>query len=141
MRRLAWVASRSNDEPRLLLRYIGAGTIAALTEFSLFTVLYQVVEWSLLAANCVAFAIAVVICFALQKNWTFQVKGAADRQLRLYLLMQAISAVLNNALMLLLVAGLGVYASVAKLIEIGIVFLWNYTFCRFVVFAKVPTRE
>ena len=141
MGRLASVASRFTDEPRLLLRYIGAGSIAALTEFSLFTVLYQAAEWSMLPSNCIALAVSVMLCFILQKNWTFRVRGAVNRQLKLYLFMQVISAVLNNVLMLTLVAHLGIYAPISKLLEIAIVFIWNYSFCRLVVFVEVQPRE
>lgn len=141
MGRLASVASRFIGEPRLLLRYVGAGSIAAFTEFSLFTVLYQVAEWPLLPSNCIAFAVAVMLCFTLQKTWTFRAKGTANRQLKLYLMMQVISAVLNNVLVLILVVHLGIYAPISKLLEIAIVFVWNYSFCRLVVFAKIQPRE
>jgi len=123
-------------DPRLFFRYISAGAVAALIELALFTSLYQFAGWSLLSANCTALAIAVVICFILQKHWTFQVPGESKRQFKLYILMQAISAILNNLLMLTLVGGFSLYAPLAKVVQIGIVFLWNYSFCRLVVFAK-----
>lgn len=134
------ITSRFIGEPRLLLRYIGAGLMAALVEFSLFSYLYQVVELDLLSANCISFAAAVILCFILQKNWTFQISGNGQRHLQLYLVMQAISAVLNNALMFIFVFQLGIYAPISKILEIAIVFLWNYSFCRLVVFAKIEPR-
>jgi putative flippase GtrA len=121
-------------DPKLLLRYIGAGGTAALLELALFTALYQRAAWPLLAANSTALAVALVLCFILQKHWTFRVQGESKRQMKFYLLMQAISAVLNNFIMLALVSGLGLYAPVAKVMQIGIIFVWNFSFCRLVVF-------
>ena len=133
------VAAFFLHDPRLFLRYIGAGALAALVEFLLFTTFYELAGWPLLVANCVALAVAVILCFLLQKHWTFRARGGANRQLSLYLFMQSISAILNNLLMLGLVAGLGIYAPLAKILQIGIVFIWNYSFCRLVVFAPRPS--
>jgi putative flippase GtrA len=122
-------------DPRLFLKYISVGALCALIEFSLFSLLYQQLGLALLAANCTALGVAVVISFSLQKSWTFRVRGAMGRQLRWFLFMQGIAALLNNALMYLFVALLGWYAPLAKIFEIGLVFLWNFAFCKIVVFA------
>lgn len=121
-------------EPRLILRYISAGASAACVEFALFTILFELARWPLLEANCSAFSVAVLLCFLLQKKWTFRAGGETTRQLRLYLFMQLVSAVLNNLLMFGLVEGLALYAPLAKLLQIGIVFIWNFSFCRIAVF-------
>jgi putative flippase GtrA len=121
-------------DPQLLLRYISVGGVAALVELTLFTALYQSAGWPLLTANSTALAVALVLCFVLQKHWTFRMRGEAKRQLKLYLLMQAVSTILNNVIMLALVSGAGFYAPAAKVVQIGIVFVWNFSFCRLVVF-------
>jgi putative flippase GtrA len=123
-------------DPKLLLRYISAGGIAALVELTLFTIFYQGAGWPLLAANSTALAVALLLCFILQKHWTFRIPGESRRQFKFYLLMQAISAVLNNLIMIALVSGAGLYGPVAKVLQIGIVFVWNFSFCRLVVFTK-----
>ncbi len=135
MQRLIRGAAFFLQDPRLFLRYVGAGALAAMLEFLLFTTFYELAAWPLLVANCGALAVAVIFCFLLQKHWTFRARGEGNRQLWLYLFMQSISAVLNNLLMLGFVEELGVYAPLAKILQIGIVFVWNYSFCRLVVFA------
>jgi putative flippase GtrA len=97
-------------------------------------------DLNLLLANCISFAVAVILCFILQKNWTFKASGNGKRHLQLYLIMQAISAVLNNALMYIFVLQLEIYAPISKLLQIAVVFLWNYSFCRLVVFVKIAPR-
>ena len=136
MQRLKRVVKFFLNDPRQFLRYISVGALAASVEFMLFTAFYQLANWPLLVANCTSLGIALVLCFLLQRTWTFRVRGEATRQLWLYLAMQSISAVLNNLLMLGFVQGLGIYAPVAKVLQIGIVFIWNYSFCRLVVFAR-----
>lgn len=127
------------QDPSQLLRYIGVGALAAAVELILFTAFYEFAQWPLLVSNCAALAVAVVLCFVLQRILTFRTREDANRQLGLYLFMQSISAVLNNLLMLGLVESLGIYAPLAKILQIGIVFIWNYSFCRLVVFA--PTNS
>jgi len=128
------------DDPRVFLRYVGVGASAATLELSLFVAMHQWLHWELLVANCAALGIAIVYCFLMQRNFTFRARGDAGRHLSLYLLMQSISAVLNNAILWMLVQNAGVYAPLAKVVQIGIVFVWNYTFARLVVFAKPAAR-
>lgn len=123
----------------LFLRYISIGALSAVVELALFSLAYQYFEWPLLVANSGALALAVVVNFAAQKKWTFRIQGQTSRQLRLYVLMQAISAVLNNLLVYLMIARWDWFAPVAKIIQIGLVFVWNFSFCKLVVFTRPPS--
>lgn len=120
---------------RLFVRYILVGIASALIEFSLFSLLYQWAGWRLLVANGLALAVAIVFNFLLHRSWTFRQKREAGRQLRRYLFMQLVAVALNNGLVWLFVERFGWYAPLAKLLEIGIVFLWSFSFSRLVVFA------
>ncbi len=129
------------SDPLLLVRYIGAGAVSALVEFLLFAALYELAGWPLLVANSSAFAVALVICFTLQKRWTFRATGGLGRQAFLYLAMQAVSAAINNALVYIFVAELGLNAPGAKVLQIGLVFLWNFTFSRIVIFPERVSKD
>lgn len=122
----------------LLLRYISIGALSALLELGLFSLAYQYFSWPLLAANNGALALAIVFNFAAQKHWTFRAQGGWGRQMPLYVLMQAISALLNNLLVFLLIARWDWSPPLAKVVQIGLVFAWNFTFCKLVVFAHKP---
>lgn len=124
----------------LFMRYISVGAIAAAFEFSLFIFFYNIIQWPLLISNSTAFGFAVFVAFVLQKHWTFGVEGGGNKQLWLYIFMQAISGMLNNVLMYVFVESIGVFPLVAKVLQIGIVFIWNFSFCRFVVFALPLAR-
>lgn len=125
-------------DPRLLLRYISSGSAAAMVEISLFMALYQWLQLPLLAANMLALGCALLLCFALHKHWTFGVRGRGRRQLKLYLLMQGVSILLNNLLVTLFIMHWGWPPLLAKLMQIGIVFVWNFSFCKLVIFTREP---
>ena len=87
-------------------------------------------------ANSSALSFAVVVNFAAQKKWTFRAEGELTRQFRLYVLMQAVSALLNNLLIYLMIARWDWSPPLAKVIQIGLVFAWNFSCCKLVVFAR-----
>lgn len=123
-------------DPALLAKYVMAGGTAAALELTLFSLLYMRLHLPLLVANTSALSLAILLGFLLQKTWTFRDRGAGMRQLRWYVFMQGISMVLNNMLILLFVGKLGWYAPLAKAIQIGLIFIWNFSFCRLVVFGR-----
>ena len=126
-------------DPRLFLRYISTGTAAAVVEAGLFLLLYQQFHLPVLAANMAAIGCALMLCFWLHKHWTFGARGNLKRQLQLYLLMQAVSVLLNNLLVYLFIAHWGWPPLPAKLLQIGLVFVWNFSFCKRVIFQQ--TRQ
>lgn len=121
------------DRP-LFLRYLSVGALSALIEFLIFNATFLGLGWPLLQANISALCIALVINFAGHKGWTFRASGAMARQMRFYGLMQAISALLNNLLIYLFIDRWGWDPSLAKALQIGLVFTWNFSFCKLVIF-------
>lgn len=128
-------------DPRLLLRYISTGLVAAAVETVLFLLLYQSMQLPLLAANMLALCGALLLCFTLHKHWTFGMSGDTGRQLRLYLLMQAISMLLNNLLVYSFISLLAWPPLPAKLMQIGFVFIWNFSFSKLVIFKKAALPQ
>lgn len=123
-------------DPALFFRYISVGALSALLELALFSLTYQYLAWPLLLANSSALALALGLNFLAQKQWTFRADGKFSRQMRLYLLMQSISALINTLLVYLLIARWGWSAPLAKVLQIGLVFVWNFSFSKLVVFAR-----
>lgn len=134
MQRLIRTAKFFLHDPRLFLRYISSGAVAAIVETSLFVAFYQGLHWPLLAANMLALCCALLLCFALHKHWTFGARGGTGRQLKLYLLMQLISMLLNNLLVAIFIMHWAWPPLLAKVVQIGIVFVWNFSFCKLVIF-------
>lgn len=123
-------------DPQLFLKYIAVGGASAAIEFSLFTLFYVILAWPLLLANSCGLVITLLFHFNMQKRWTFRDSQSLRRQLPRYLLMVSIAALLNTALMYLFVAVLGIHALLAKILQIGLVFGFTFSFSRLVVFAS-----
>lgn len=130
------VANFFLHDPRLFLKYIAVGGASAVIEFSLFSLFYVVLTWPLLVANSCALAITLIFHFNMQKRWTFRDSQSTRRQLPRYLLMVSLAAVMNNGLMYLFVVVLGIAALVAKVLQIGLVFGFTFSFSRLVVFSS-----
>jgi putative flippase GtrA len=123
---------------RLFLTYITVGGISALTEFLLFNAFYSMMKMPLMVSNLSAIGIVVAFSFLSHKRFSFRDRQAFHRQLPWYLFMFGVALALNNALIYLFVAVLGWWAPLSKLLQIGICFLWNFTFSRLVVFRHAP---
>ncbi len=135
-RLISAVATFFLRDPRLFLKYIAVGGASAAIEFSLFTLFYVVLAWPLLVANSCALVLTLFFHFNMQKRWTFRDSQSMRRQLPRYLLMVSIAAAMNNALMYLFVAVLGIAALLAKVLQIGLVFGFTFSFSRLVVFSS-----
>lgn len=123
-------------DPQLFLKYIAVGGASAAIEFSLFSLFYIMLAWPLLVANSCALAITLVFHFNMQKRWTFRDSQSTRRQLPRYLLMVSLAAVMNNGLMYLFVVVLGIVALLAKVLQIGLVFGFTFSFSRLIVFSS-----
>jgi len=125
----------------LFLRYVGVGAASALIEFALFSLAYEAMGWPLLGANMGALGVALIFNFLAHRGWTFRVGGQAYGQLRAYAFMQSVAVVLNNVLLYVMVELWQWHAPTSKLLQIGLVFAWNFSFSRLVVFrAEHPTK-
>ncbi len=123
---------------QLFLKYIAVGGASAAIDFSLFTLFYVMLAWPLLVANSWSLVITLLFHFNMQKRWTFRDSQSMRRQLPRYLLMISIAAAINNGLMYLFVIVLGITALLAKVLQIGLVFGFTFSFSRLVVF---PSQE
>lgn len=123
-------------DPQLFMKYIAVGGASAAIEFSLFTLFYIMLVWPLLVANSCGLVITLLFHFNMQKRWTFRDKQSLRRQLPRYLVMVSIASLMNTALIYLFVVELGIPALLAKILQIGLVFGFTFSFSRLVVFAK-----
>lgn len=121
-------------DPKVFFKYIAVGGAAATLEFFLFSALYEVADLPLLVANCIAISICIVFSFTMQKRWTFRDRNSVRAQLPSYVFMISIAVALNNLLLYVFVAEWGWNALLSKVVQIGLVFGWNFSFSRLVVF-------
>lgn len=117
-----------------LFRYLLVGTSSLILDVSLFLLFHQTFGIPLLAANCLSLSVVITYAFILQKRFTFQVEGRTVQRFGFFVVQIGIAAALNNLLLYLFVKVLGWHPAIAKLVDTALVFFWNYTFSRLVVF-------
>lgn len=120
----------------LLLRYLAVGLASAAIELSLFSLFYLASSWPLLAANGCALAWALLFNFLAHRRFTFKATDRALHRLRWYAVMQLVAISLNNVLVWTFIKEWGWWPPLAKVTQIGLVFVWSFSFSRLVVFAR-----
>jgi putative flippase GtrA len=122
----------------VLARYVTVGAASAMAEIAIFYVLVTWLAVPLMVANVITVCSVTVVGFLGQKTFTFRSRGPVTRQAPLYALQVAINFVLNNALVFVFGHLFQMKPLVAKTLQLGLCFVFNFCFSRFVVFG--PTK-
>jgi len=111
------------------------GVVNTGVDLGLFTFLFYILTWPLLAANAGGFVPAVLVSFALNKTWTFADTSRGRVVLRralAFALVAVVGLVIGSAVIWL--AAQIVPPILAKLASIGATFAWNFLASRLWVF-------
>lgn len=119
-----------------LVRYFFSGGIAAVTDLGLLYLLTDRLEVWYLWSAILAFSVAVVVSFTLQKFWTFEdhTSPQPHRQFALYLFVAVSNLVLNTLLMYLLVDSLKLNYIFAQVIVAGLIAVGSFFIYRRFIF-------
>lgn len=129
-------------ERHKLLRYLMSGGMAAAVNF---VFLYIFTEWVglyYLISVVVAFIIAVVVSFLLQKYWTFQDRESRDvrRQMMMYVSVATINTVINTFLVYVFVEYGGLHYMFGQFFASGIIALESFFVYKFFIFKNTAQR-
>jgi len=136
--------ARSNrKEVKRFVKFAIVGAAGSITDFSVLTLLVQLMGAPLVIANTVSFTAAVIQNFLLNRRWTFpeSQERQASGQLAQFVIVSVIGLGLNQLVFLTLHhfwdtywinwygADIGFIVSynIAKLFAIGVVLFWNFT--------------
>jgi putative flippase GtrA len=110
-----------------MLRFGVCGLGGMLLDFSITWLCKEKLKWNKYAANSAGFAVAVTNNYLLNRLWTFQDHTAKVLpQFTSFIAVSLVGLLLNNLLLALFHQRLKMNFYFAKLLAIGIVFLWNY---------------
>jgi putative flippase GtrA len=138
-----FVTQISSKEFQRFTRFLTVGAVGTLLDFGLLSLL-KALGLPTLVSNSVSFTAGVVNNFTWNRQWTFaDAKQAGwQRQLAQFVLVSLVGLALNNAIVVVLEAPLGLLLGQpdygylpAKVIATGVVVFWNYfanrywTFC------------
>lgn len=115
--------------------YVLAGGVSLACEYCLFLVFYYAAGLPVATANVVAFAVGLLVNFALNRQLTFRGadRARSRRQFVLYLLAAGFNVAVTTAL-LTETKHLGVEPAVTKPLLVAMFGAWNYVVLRRIVF-------
>ena len=119
-------------------RYLAAAACALAVDFGTYVALIQFAGVHYLVAAPVAFALGLVVIYVLSARWAFSVRRYSDRRIE-FLLFGAIGCaglLLNQAVIYAGVSGAGLSPEVAKLVSAAIVFGFNFSARKLLLFTS-----
>lgn len=119
-----------------ILKYIVAGGIAAVTNVGVLYILVTYAHLHYLSAEAIAFLLAFIVNFSLQKIWTFELRGLASmyRQMAGYLMLSLANMVCNLTILYLLVSKVGIWYPLAEALTIALLAGVSFYVCRTYIF-------
>ena len=109
------------------------GSMTAIVHYGTLIALVELWGVNEILATTIGFAIAVLIAYWLNRNYTFQSTEAFARGMTRYCGSASIGLALNGGIMALLISH-GVYYLIAQFVASGVAFFWNFLVARHFVF-------
>ncbi|OGL88953.1 hypothetical protein A3I42_00765 [Candidatus Uhrbacteria bacterium RIFCSPLOWO2_02_FULL_49_11] len=121
-------------ELELFFRYAIAGGIAAVADL---LIVWSLVEYAHLhpfMAGAVSLFFGITINFTISRFWSFKSKGPLVKEFVIFLTVAAVGSGINYVTFVVCIGVLHVWYMAAKVIAIGVAWVWNYTLNRHVTF-------
>jgi putative flippase GtrA len=118
---------------RQIIRYGVVGVVNVSIEYTVFNVAYYAVERSTIVANTWAIGIAMFSGFLLHHGFTFKNSFYSWRQTSRYIGVVALGGILNYAILMLLLQVIP-HAYIAKMIQIVLLSVYNFTMYKHFVY-------
>lgn len=124
--------------PSTVLKYIVSGSVASGVMFLSLVFFREVLDIWYLYSSTLAFVLAFITSFLLQKFWTFQSRAGADapRQLMLFLIVSLASLGVNDLGMFVLVDKVGVWYFIAQVIMTTLIAAFSFFTYRAIFLVK-----
>lgn len=122
----------SSSKPNLFVtfcKYLVAGGMGFLLDFSALYLLFNVLGMHYLVAATIAFTVGLIFVYLTSNKWVFEERRMEERQVLEFTLFAIIGVVglgLTVLFMWILVDMGGLYPLIAKLITTGLVLCWNF---------------
>ena len=121
-----------------IYRYLSAGLICAGVEYGSFAFAHHLLTWNLIASNAIAYGLALVCNFLLNRQWVFTKKEKQGLEIKtqiiLYLLLVAFNYILSTGLLIYFVKILSASSWLAKAISMSIVIVWNFIIYKKIIY-------
>lgn len=122
------------------LKFLIAGGLAAATEFLSFVSLNSITD-KVLFSNTTSFLCGLVVSFALNKKWVFNIKGHGKSQFVKYAVVASANLILSNIIIGILVYNLNIAEGVSKVVVMAVIAAWNYLIFSKFIFNKAANDK
>ncbi|MCI7239910.1 GtrA family protein [Aerococcus suis] len=125
---------------REIIAYVFFGVLTTIVNIAVFYLLNTVLGWHYLWANLWAIILSIIFAYVTNKLWVFHSSRETPleilREFFSFVLVRALSGLMDMLLMLLLITYLGVPDFTAKIIVQVIVIIINYIASKWLVFKQ-----
>jgi len=128
---------------KLYIKYIISGGTATLIDFSLLYFFTDIINLYYLISASIAFLVAFIISFCMQKFWTFRDNNRKkiNKQIFLYFLVGIIGLVANYFGMYILVEKYNIWYIFSQAIITSILAIGNFLVYRYIIFIKKKIKK
>lgn len=126
-----------------LIRYVYAGGIAFVLDFLVMMVLYKVFGVYYLTATAIGLIVGLFTTYLLSIKWVFNNRAMSNRttELSIFLLIGSIGFLIHEYVIWVSVEALLINVPVSKIIATAVVFFWNFTARKVILFKKQVTHN
>jgi putative flippase GtrA len=123
---------------RTVLFFLIAGGTAAVFQLCVYVLLSRTLAIPYLTASSIAFVLAVVVSFLLQKFVTFEHTGRTEipRQFIHFFFLACMNLLANGALMYLLVEQVALHDVLAQMLTMATIAVWSFFLYKHFIFKK-----
>lgn len=148
VRRIPRLSDVLSDKPATnslveLLRYVIVSAVALICDFGTLVALTEIAGLHYLVAAAIGFGIGVVVAYSLSVRWVFRrrrLAGAASERL-VFVLIGIAGLALNQVILFGLSDMALLPYTVAKVCSVGVVFTFNFTLRKILLFTAAPKSE
>lgn len=120
-----------------LIRFFISGITTALVQLSVLFLLTDILEIYYITSSILAFLVALLTSFNLQKRWTFKNSSSDQgKQFIVYSVTAIVNLILNTALMYLFVDIFNIWYMLSQVIVFGIIAVESFLIYRFIIFKE-----
>ena len=123
-------------------KYLVAGTIAFLSDFTVFLALTRLLSIHYLAANVVGFCFGLTVSYLLCIRWVFACRTYETVKIEfpVFLVISLVTLLIGELILLILVEYASLSPSAAKIVMTGMIFIGNFLLKKFILFNRNSAR-
>ena len=119
---------------RHLILYGIIGTFSSSLDFTIYTLLVQIVGLHYLVANCISILAGITTSFFLNRNYNFKVKDNVRGRFAIFLTVGLCGLMLSNIVLYVCVSSLDMNKLVSKLLSIVLVVFFQFLINKYITF-------